>query len=47
MLGIDVWEHAYYPQYENMRATYVHAIWSAINWLDVEERFDEACQGKL
>ena len=36
LLCIDVWEHAYYPQYKNVRADYVKNIWSIINW-DVAE----------
>lgn len=39
LFGIDVWEHAYYLQYKNVRADYVKNIWSLANWKNVEERF--------
>lgn len=42
LLGIDVWEHAYYLQYKNVRADYVKAIWQIVNWQNVEERYQAA-----
>lgn len=45
LLGIDVWEHAYYLQYLNVRADYVKNIWSVVNWANVSERY-QAAKGK-
>ncbi len=42
ILGVDVWEHAYYLQYKNVRADYVKAIWQVFNWQNMEERFAKA-----
>ncbi|WP_017589401.1 superoxide dismutase [Nocardiopsis ganjiahuensis] len=47
LLMLDMWEHAFYLQYKNVKGEYVKAFWNVVNWADVQERFAEARKVKI
>ena len=42
LLVLDMWEHAFYLQYLNVKADWVDAFWNIVNWSDVSKRFERA-----
>jgi Fe-Mn family superoxide dismutase len=47
IMGVDVWEHAYYLKYQNKRPDYLDAWWNVVNWAKVAERYSKAKAGTL
>ena len=45
ILLVDVWEHAFYLDYKNVKADYVKALWNVYNWAEISKRFENAVSG--
>ncbi|KAF9531278.1 manganese superoxide dismutase [Crepidotus variabilis] len=45
IIGVDIWEHAFYLQYKNVKVDYLHAIWNVINFEEAESRYQDALKG--